>query len=346
MREAPVTTVSTIGLDIAKHVFQAHGADASGQAVFRKKITRTKLIDFLASQPRCLVALEACGGAHYWGREISKLGHTVRLIPPSYVKPFVKRQKNDAADAEAICEASQRPSMRFVAIKDEEQQANGVVFRARDVLVRQRTQCINALRGHLTEYGWVVPKGTSHMATLIDQIEDPNCSLPKSACAVLAVLVTTLKSLEGNIAILDAEISRRSREDAIARRLMTIPGVGPISATAIAALAPPVETFRTSRDFAAWLGLTPLQRSTGGKQRLGATSKMGERTIRRLLIIGASAVVSQARRRGAPAGSWLARMLVRKPRMLVMVALANKTARIIWALLAKGEVYRAPAAVA
>jgi transposase len=346
MREAPVTTVSTIGLDIAKHVFQAHGADASGQAVFRKKITRTKLIDFLASQPRCLVALEACGGAHCWGREISKLGHTVRLIPPSYVKPFVKRQKNDAADAEAICEASQRPSMRFVAIKDEEQQANGVVFRARDVLVRQRTQCINALRGHLTEYGWVVPKGTSHMATLIDQIEDPNCSLPKSACAVLAVLVTTLKSLEENIAILDAEISRRSREDAIARRLMTIPGVGPISATAIAALAPPVETFRTSRDFAAWLGLTPLQRSTGGKQRLGATSKMGERTIRRLLIIGASAVVSQARRRGAPAGSWLARMLVRKPRMLVMVALANKTARIIWALLAKGEVYRAPAAVA
>jgi transposase len=341
MREAPVTTVSTIGLDIAKHVFQAHGADASGQAVFRKKITRTKLIDFLASQPRCLVALEACGGAHYWGREISKLGHTVRLIPPSYVKPFVKRQKNDAADAEAICEASQRPSMRFVAIKDEEQQANGVVFRARDVLVRQRTQCINALRGHLTEYGWVVPKGTSHMATLIDQIEDPNCSLPKSACAVLAVLVTTLKSLEENIAILDAEISRRSREDAIARRLMTIPGVGPISATAIAALAPPVETFRTSRDFAAWLGLTPLQRSTGGKQRLGATSKMGERTIRRLLIIGASAVVSQARRRGAPAGSWLARMLVRKPRMLVMVALANKTARIIWALLAKGEVYSA-----
>ena len=258
----------------------------------------------------------------------------------------MKRQKNDAADAEAICEASQRPSMRFVAIKDEEQQANGVVFRARDVLVRQRTQCINALRGHLTEYGWVVPKGTSHMATLIDQIEDPNCSLPKSACAVLAVLVTTLKSLEENIAILDAEISRRSREDAIARRLMTIPGVGPISATAIAALAPPVETFRTSRDFAAWLGLTPLQRSTGGKQRLGATSKMGERTIRRLLIIGASAVVSQARRRGAPAGSWLARMLVRKPRMLVMVALANKTARIIWALLAKGEVYRAPAAVA
>lgn len=166
--------VSTIGLDIAKHVFQAHGADASGRVVFRKKITRAKLIEFLAPQPRCVVALEACGGAHYWGCEIRKLGHTVRLIPPAYVKPFVKRQKNDTADAEAICEAVQRPSMRFVAVKDEEQQANSVVFRARDVLVRQRTQCINALRGHLTEYGWVVSKGTAHVATLISQIEDPN----------------------------------------------------------------------------------------------------------------------------------------------------------------------------
>lgn len=334
--------VSTIGLDIAKQAFQVHGADASGRVVFRKRITRAKLIDFFASQPRCLVALEACGGAHYWGREIGKLGHTIRLIPPIYVKPFVKRQKNDAADAEAICEAAQRPSMRFVAVKDEVQQAGGVVFRARDVLVRQRTQCINALRGHLTEYGRVVAKGTAHVATLIDQIENENCDLPESACNVFKVLITTLKSLEENIAVLDVEISRRSKEDPVARRLMTIPGVGPITATAIVALAPPVETFRTGRDFAAWLGLTPLQKSTGGKQRLGATSKMGERTIRRLLIIGGSAVVRQACMRGAPAGSWLARMLARKPRMLVTVALANKTARIVWALLAKGGVYRAP----
>jgi transposase len=236
--------------------------------------------------------------------------------------------------------------MRFVAVKDEAQQASGVVFRARDVLVRQRTQCINALRGHLTEYGYVVSKGATHVPALIDQIEDPSCQLPESARAIFKVLIATLTSLEANIAVLDAEITRRSKEDPAARRLMTIPGVGPISATAITALAPPAETFRSGRDFAAWLGVTPLQRSTGGKQRLGATSKMGERTIRRLLIIGASAIVRQACRRGAPAGSWLARMLARKPRMLVTVALANKTARIVWALLAKGGAYRAPVATA
>lgn len=339
-----MSEVSTIGLDIAKQVFQLHGADASGHALLCKKLTRAKLLDFFRSQPPCLVALEACGGAHYWGREIAKLGHTVRLIPPAYVKPFVKRQKNDAADAEAICEAAQRPSMRFVAIKDEEQQASGIVFRARDVLVRQRTQCINAMRGHLTEYGPVVPKGATHVPKLIDQIEDPNYHLPQSARVILRVLITTLKSLEENIAVLDVEIPRRAKEDAVARRLMTIPGVGPITATAIVALSPPVETFRTGRDFAAWLGLTPVQKSTGGKQRLGATSKMGERTIRRLLIIGGSAAVRQASMRGAPEGSWLARMLARKPRMLVTVALANKTARIVWALLSKGEVYRAPVA--
>jgi transposase len=337
-----VAEVNTIGLDIAKQAFQAHGSDALGNVMFRKKIVRAKVMAFFASQPRCVVALEACGGAHFWGREIGKLGHTVRLIPPIYVKPFVKRQKNDAADAEAICEAAQRPSMRFVAVKDEAQQASGVVFRARDVLVRQQTQCINALRGHLTEYGYVASKGPTHVATLIDQIEDPNCGLPESALAVFKVLIATLRSLEENIAVLDVEIKRRSKENAVARRLMTIPGVGPITATAVLALAPAAETFKTGRDFAAWLGLTPLQRSTGGKQRLGATSKRGERTIRRLLILGGSAVVRHACAKGAAAGSWLAQMLARKPRMLVTVALANKTARIIWALLVKGERYRAP----
>ena len=337
---------STIGLDIAKRVFQAHGADAAGNVVFRKKITRAKLVGFFAALPPCLVAMEACSGAHHWAREFLKLGHEVKLIPPAYVKPFVKRHKNDAADAEAICEAAQRPSMRFVAVKSEEQQASAVVFRARDLLVQQRTQIINALRGHLTEYGVIAPTGPANMATLFGWIENPSSPLPESARAVLKVLIDSLKMLERQIADLDVEIARRSREDEVARRLMTIPGVGPVTATAIAALAPPIETFRKSRDFAAWLGLTPLQKSTGGKQKLGAISKMGERTIRRLLIIGSSAVVRQAARRGAPKGSWLEQMLARKPRMLVTVALANKMARIVWALLTKEEVYRAPIAAA
>jgi transposase len=338
--------VTTIGLDIAKHVFQVHGADAAGHVVFRKRVTRTKLLGFLAAQPPCIVAMEACAGAHYWARQIGKLGHEVRLIPPAYVKPFVKRQKNDAADAEAICEAAQRPSMRFVPVKTEEQQANAIVFRARDLLVRQRTQCVNALRGHLLEFGYVFPQGISHVATLVGLVEDPQSSVPESARIILKLLVDTFTALDGQIAALDSEINRRSKADPTARRLMTIPGVGPIVSTAITALVPAAEGFRAGRDFAAWLGLTPVQRSTGGKQKLGAVSKRGERTIRRLLIIGASAVVRQASRRGAPKGSWLARMLARKPKMLVTVALANKTARIVWALLVKGGVYRAPVAAA
>jgi transposase len=341
-----VEQASTIGLDIAKHVFQAHGADASGHILFRKRLTRAKLIPFFAVQPPCVVAMEACAGAHHWAREFGRLGHTVRLIPPAYVKPYVKRQKNDAADAEAICEAAQRPTMRFVPIKTEEQQANGVVFRARDLLVRQRTQCINALRGHLSEYGYVFPQDITHAPSLIAHVEDPDTSLPESARVILSVLVVTFRALDAQVDKLDAEIAQGAKADPVARRLMTIPGIGPIAATAITALVPAPEGFRAGRDFAAWLGLTPLQRSTGGKQKLGAISKMGERTIRRLLIIGASAVIRQAGRREASAGPWLAQLLGRKPTMLVIVALANKTARIVWALLVKGGVYRAPAPAA
>lgn len=342
-----MSEVSTIGLDIAKQVFHAHGADASGRQVFSRRIVRRKVLEFFASQPRCLVALEACGGSHHWGRELMRLGHEVRLIPPSYVKPFVKRHKNDAADAEAICEAAQRPSMRFVAVKSEEQQASALVFRTRDLFVRQRTQTINALRGHMAEYGWVVPQGRSHVATLADLLEEEaGASLPQAAIAMLKIMLAMVDELDRRIADLDKEIARRAREDAVARRLMTIPGIGPLAATAIAALAPPLEGFRRGRDFAAWLGLTPLQKSSGGKQRLGKTSKMGERTIRRLLIIGSSAVVRHASRPGAPERPWLAGMLARKPRMLVTVAQANKTARIVWAVLTKQEDYRAPVAKA
>jgi len=258
------------------------------------------------------------------------------------VKPFVKRQKNDATDAEAICEAAQRPTMRFVSVKSEAAQANAVVFRVRDLLVRQRTQAINALRGHLGEYGVVVAKGPSHVAKLIAHVEDPAADLPEAARTVLRVLTASLQFLSERIDLLDREVARRAREDKEVRRLTTIPGVGPVIATALAALAPPAEAFKRGRDFAAWVGLTPSQRSSGGKQKLGATSKMGERTLRRLLIIGASFVVRKAIKYGTPSGSWLARMLARKPRMLVIVALANKMARTVWALRATGEIYRAP----
>lgn len=340
-----MSEVSIIGLDIAKNVFQAHGVDVGGRQLFSRRIARGKVLEFFARLPRCLVALEACGGAYHWARELVRMGHEVRLMPPAYVKPFVKRQKNDAADAEAICEAVQRPNMRFVAIKSEEQQASALVFRTRDLLVRQRTQMINAIRGHMTEYGWVAPKGPSWVTMLRDLMdEEIGASLPQAAREMFRVMIGMLDELDQRIAELDKEIARRAREDEVARRLMTIPGIGPIVATAIAALAPAAETFRRGRDFAAWLGLTPLQKSTGGKTKLGRTSKMGERTLRRLLIIGSSSVVRQASRRGAPEGSWLAGMLARKPRMLVTVAQANKTARIIWALLTKKEDYKAPVA--
>ncbi len=337
--------ITTIGLDIAKHVFQAHGADERGRAVFSRKISRAKLLSFFADQPQCVVALEACAGAHHWGRELARLGHDVRLIPPAYVKPFVKRQKNDAADAEAICEAAQRPTMRFVAVKSEAQQASALVFRARDLVVRQRTQLANALRSHMAELGWVAPKGLAHMARLAELVEDPASELPEDARPVLRLL-DMLAGLAAQIAVLDREIARRAREDEAARRLMTVPGIGPVTATALLALAPAPEAFNRGRDFAAWLGLVPRQHSSGGKERLGAITRMGDRTLRRLLILGASAVVRHAGSRGAAEGSWLAGMLARKPRMLVTVALANKTARIAWAVMRKNESYRAPALTA
>ena len=324
-----MSEIITVGLDLAKNVFQAHGADASGRVLFRKKLRRDQVLSFFSQQPSCVVAMEACGGAHFWGRELGKLGHEVRLIPPAYVKPFVKRQKNDMADAEAICEAATRPTMRFVPVKSEETQGAAMVFRIRELLIRQRTQAINALRGHLGEFGQIVPQGAGNAARLIAIIEDPDSGLPADAIATLDVLVAALRHLEAEIGKLDAEISRRAKDNEVARRLMTIPGIGPLIATAIATLAPPPELFRKGRDFAAWLGLTPRQHSTGGKQRLGATTKMGERSLRRLMIIGANSVVIKRHvHASARPGTWLGGMLTRKPPMLVRVALANKMARV------------------
>jgi transposase len=337
---------SIIGVDLAKHVFQVHGARSDGSVAFRKRIYRAKLLPFLSSQPKCIVAMEACAGAHAWARDILTLGHQVRLIAPVYVKPFVKRQKNDTADAEAITEAAARPTMRFVTVKSAEKQASAMVFKTRDLLVRQRTQTINALRGHLTEHGIIAPQGVFHIGRLAAEVENAHGHLPAVVAELCTMLLRHIAMLSEQIAKLDRRIQDRAREDETTRRLMSIPGIGPICATALEALAPPPETFARGRDFAAWLGLTPRQNSSGGKARLGRISRMGQRDLRRLLIIGATAVVRWAARRGAPTGSWLAGMMVRKPRMLVAIALANKIARVAWALMAKGGVYTSPAAAA
>ena len=332
--------VSIIGIDLAKRSFQLHGARADGSVAFRMKLSRGKLLGFFASQPRCVVAMEACASAHYWGR----IGHEVRLIAPIYVKPFVKRQKNDAADAEAICEAAVRPSMRFVAVKEEAQQARAMLFRSRDLLVRQRTQTINALRGHLAEFGVVAPQGRAHVRRLASTVEDPGSSLPEPVRVLGTLLLAQIADLDAKIAGLERELHIQARVDEEAVRLMTIPGIAHITAMAIQACAPPMESFGCGRDFSAWLGLVPRQHSRGGKPRLGRISKMGPRDLRRLLVAGAMSVVRGAVRRGETKDPWLARMLERKPRMVVAVALANRMARIAWALTVNKEVYRLPAA--
>lgn len=335
-----MTEVYIIGLDLAKRVFQAHGASSDGAVVFRKKLSRNQVLAFFSSQPPCIVAMEACASAHHWAREIGALGHEVRLIPPAYVKPFVKRQKNDMADAEAISEAASRANMRFVPVKSAEKQASTVAFKTRDLLVRQRSQMINALRGHVGEFGIIAPQGVAHASKMGDWIKSANCSLPDAARTMCLILVETIDRLSGQIRQLNVDIANRARRDETSRRLMTIPGFGPIIATAVETMAPPASVFKRGRDFAAWMGLTPRQHSSGGKVRLGRTSKMGHRDLRRLLIIGASAVVRWAARRRERISPWLARMLEQKPPMLVIMALANKMARIAWALMANGSVYR------
>ncbi len=332
--------VSIVGVDLAKQVFQVHGAAADGRVLFRKKLSRQQFVKFMASLAPCVVAMEACGTAHYWGRELSRHGHDVRLIAPIYVKPFVKRQKNDAADAEAVAEAALRPTMRSVAVKTADQQARAMLFRTRDLLVGQRTQLVNALRGHLAEHGIIVGQGVRNIARLATRLEEG--ALPDLVRDLGRLYLDRIAQISAEIGKLDKRIAAAAKENDLARRLQTMPGIGPVCAMAIAAFAPDMRTFRRGRDFSAWLGLVPRQHSTGGKQKLGRTSKMGQRDIRRLLIVGAMSVVHWRGRDGGRPGSWLARMLARKPRKLVAIALANKMARMIWAMLVRDENYRDP----
>jgi transposase len=338
--------VTVIGVDLAKSVFQLHGAGRDGRVVFRKKLSRPQFRLFLERQAPCLVAMEACATAHYWGREIAAMGHAVRLIPPAYVKPFVKRHKNDAADAEAIAEAALRPSMRAVAVKSAEQQSLAMLLKTRDLLVRQRNQLINALRGHLMEYGVAAPAGPAFVKKLTARIEDPESGLPSLVVELSRLYLGQLRSCREVIAVIDRRLRDEARSDPDAVRLQTAPGIGPLNAMAIRAFSPDMRSFRRGRDFAAWLGLVPRQHSTGGRQKLGRVSKMGQRDIRRLLVIGAMARIRWAERAGVPKDPWLARMLARKPRLLAAIALANKMARTVWAMLTRDEDYRPPAALA
>lgn len=339
--------ISTIGIDLAKNVFQVHGVDKDGKVVVSRQLRRKQVLEFFSKIPPCLVGMEACGTAHYWARELTKLGHTVRMMPPSYVKGYVKRSKNDAADAAAICEAVTRPSMRFVPIKTAEQQAALMLHRTRDLLIRQRTQLINALRAHLAELGLVAEKGREGVVELVAIVSDDSNRevLPSAMKQALQVILDQLTALQHQVGQLDRCIHAQHRANYVSLRLESIPGIGVIGATAIAATIADPSAFKTGRDFAAWIGLVPRQYSTGGKEKLGGISKQGDRYLRRLLVLGAMAVIQHARRHPEK-HLWIMRLLAKKPVKLVAVALANKTARIAWAIMAKGGNYRAPALAA
>ena len=329
--------ITTVGLDLAKSVFQVHAVDAEGVVVVRRQVRRAQLLLFFSRLRPCLIGMEACAGAHHWGRELTRLGHEVRLIPPSYVKPFVRRGKTDAADAEAICVAVVQPTMRFVPVKTESQQAVLMQHRARDFLVRQLTQLANAIRAHLGEFGLVVPKGVHNMGRLIAAAEAAD--LPVQARIPLDLLAGQFRDTRERIDTVTAQIREAAEADATMCRLQTMPGIGPITASVLVTTLPDVSAFRTSRDLSAWLGLTPKPHSRGGKERLGSISKMGNRYIRRLLYLGAMGVIS-ARRKAEPGNDWLGRLIATKPLKVAAIALANRMARAIWAMLKTGETWR------
>ena len=338
--------ITTIGLDIAKSVFQVHGVDADGQVVIRRQLKRRYVLAFFQKLPPCLVGIEACASSHHWSRELQSLGHTVRLMPPAYVKPYVKRQKNDAADAEAICEAVTRPTMRFVATKTPEQQSCLMLHRTRHLFIRQQTAVINVIRAHLAEFGIVAPVGRKGVEELLDVVTDSSDKrVPVVARVCLAALGAQLRRLKEQILEFDRMIMAWHRSNETSMRLDAIPGVGPMLATALVASIADPKTFRSGRNFSAWIGLVPKQHSSGGKDRLGSISKRGDRYLRSLFMAGALAVIRYAKIHGAQHRPWLTALLARRPTKVAAIALANKIARMVWAMMARGERYKEPVAL-
>jgi transposase len=340
-------TITTIGLDIAKSAFQVHGIDAEGKVIVRRQLKRRYVLSFFEKLQPCLIGVEACASAHYWSRELKALGHTVRLMPPAYVKPYVKRQKNDASDAEAICEAVRRPTMRFVEAKTPEQQSCLMLHRTRHLFIRQQTSVINAIRAHLAEFGIVAPVGRNGVEELLDIVADANDKrLPELARACLGALGAQLRMLKAQILNFDRMITAWHRSNETSKRLDELPGVGPALATALVASVADPKVFRSGRDFSAWVGLVPKQYSSGGKQKLGSISKQGDRYLRSLFTAGALAVIRYARIHGTKHRPWLTALLARRPTKVAAIALANKIARMAWAMMARGERYREPVALA